>query len=89
MMGMINFWPEKKLNDFLSIKGSRHFPRVRCLSEQSYLTIKNYETHRTFRFNMSNLRNIQKSNEEIPIIDSKRISLMGLFFWDMRSHPKM
>ncbi len=31
-----------------------------------YLTIKNYETHRTFRFKMSNLRNIQKSDEEIP-----------------------
>ncbi len=37
MMGMINFWPEKKLNNFLSFKGSRHFPRVRFLSEQSYI----------------------------------------------------
>ena len=31
-----------------------------------YLTIKNYKTHWTFRFKMNNLRNIQKSNEEIP-----------------------
>ena len=31
-----------------------------------YLTIKNYKTHRTFRFKMSNLRNIPKRNEEIP-----------------------
>jgi hypothetical protein len=31
-----------------------------------YLTIKNYEIHRTFRFKMSNLRNIQKNNKEIP-----------------------
>ncbi len=30
-----------------------------------YLTIKNYETYWTFRFKMSNLRNIQKSNKEI------------------------
>ncbi len=36
-MGMIDFWPEKNSNDFLSVKGSRHFPRGPFLSEQSYL----------------------------------------------------
>jgi hypothetical protein len=35
-MGMIDFWPEKKSNDFSSVKGSRHFPRVGFLSEKSY-----------------------------------------------------
>jgi hypothetical protein len=38
MMGMINFWPEKKSNIFLSIEGSRHFPRVWFLFEQSYIS---------------------------------------------------
>jgi hypothetical protein len=36
-IGMIDFWPEKNSNDFLSVKGSRHFPRGPFLSEQSYL----------------------------------------------------
>jgi hypothetical protein len=37
-MSMIDFWPEKKnSNSFLSVKGSCHFPRVRFLSEQSYV----------------------------------------------------
>jgi hypothetical protein len=36
-MGMIDFWPEKKFGRFSSIKGSRHFPRIRFLSEQSYI----------------------------------------------------
>jgi hypothetical protein len=37
-MGMIDFWPEKNSNDFSSVKGSRHFPRVRFLCEQSYFS---------------------------------------------------
>jgi hypothetical protein len=36
-MGMIDFGLKKKSNDFSSVKGSRHFPRVRFLSEQSYI----------------------------------------------------
>jgi hypothetical protein len=31
----------------------------------------------------------EKAMREFHIIDSKRTSLMGLFLWDMRSHPKM
>ncbi len=30
-----------------------------------YLTIKNYKTHQTFRFKISNLKNIRKSNKKI------------------------
>jgi hypothetical protein len=32
---------------------------------------------------------MQKSNKEIPYINSKKTPLMGHFLWDMRSHPKM
>jgi hypothetical protein len=40
--------------------------QIMLLRVLRYLTIKNYKTHWTFRFKMSNLRNIQKSNKEIP-----------------------
>jgi hypothetical protein len=36
-MSMTDFWPEKNSNNFLSVKGSRHFPRGPFLSEQSYI----------------------------------------------------
>ncbi len=61
-----------------------------ALRQKMCQTIKKYETHQTFRFKMTNLRNIKKW-KKIPLYDinSKRTSFMGLFLWDMRSHQKM
>ncbi len=45
-MGMIDFGLKKNLNDFSSVKGSRHFPRVRFLSEQSYIQNRKIQSKR-------------------------------------------
>jgi hypothetical protein len=46
---MIDFWPEKKFEQFFVRQGlpPRHFPRVRFLSEQSYIVPVNNRTSTT------------------------------------------
>jgi hypothetical protein len=77
----------KMINEEVGIP-KRHVTHKKCVIKEK-LRCDTSDIQIQNLVHIQDLCTIQKSNEKIPYIDSKRISLMGHFLWDMRSCPKM